>query len=454
MPMLPRSLTGRLMLASMVSLLLATGAAVMVMSALVWPSSTTDLLRAEIDEEIDHIRAGLQVDAAGRLGVVLTSSTANTYDAMPDDAAYRVVAADGRVLAHSRPGLALDILAGTTADARILAVQEGADDVVLQVASGSVRFDGRDYEIQVARSHRLVSTLSDYAGELYLRAGAVTTILALLTFAVTAYLTIRRMVRPISQASQVAASIGPRNLTTRLNSEGLPSELGPLIEAFNATLTRLENGYRVQQDFLAAAAHELKTPLALLQAEIELGGAANTELLLRDTAVMARQVHQLLHLAEVSEGHNYTFAPLQLRPVLADAADYLARVAVRHGVSIELDDRADEGVQVEADAAAVFVLAKNLLENAVHHAPPGSVVRLELGPAGFAVCDSGPGVTPAERPRLFERFWRGNPKDGEGAGLGLAICMEICLTHGWEIHLDPDVYPGARFVVVTRPHDE
>ncbi|RPE81215.1 sensor histidine kinase [Vulcaniibacterium tengchongense] len=449
MPILPHSLAGRLILATVVAMLLATGAAAAVMIALVYPHSTAALLRAELDADIRNVRDGMRVDRAGRMRIELHPEQANFYDGLPGDAAYRVLDAEGNVLAQSRPGPALDALAGTAAGPRIRAVQEGADGIVLQVARATVAHAGRDYEIQVAQSRRLVTMLDSYASKLYLRAGAVTGALALLVFGVAVYVTIRRTVRPIRRASEVAVGIGPRNLAMRLHRGDVPGEIAPLIDAFNAALARLENGYRVQQEFLAAAAHELKTPLALLQAEIELGGAADPRLLLRDTAVMARQVNQLLHLAEVSEGHNYVFAPLQLRPVLADAADYLGRLAERHGVAIELDARADEGTTVEADPSAVFVLAKNLLENAIHHAPPGSAVRVEVRPDGFAVQDLGPGVAPADRPKLFERFWRGGSRDGEGAGLGLAICLEICLAHGWTIALDPGCEPGARFVVAT-----
>lgn len=259
------------------------------------------------------------------------------------------------------------------------------------------------------------------------------------------------VVRPLRQVSQAAAQVGPRRLGTRLRSDQLPSEVEPLINAFNAALERPEQGYRVQQEFLAAAAHELKTPLALLQAEIELSGAPNTQVLLPDTAQMARQVHQLLHLAEVSEGHNYAFAPVQLVTVVDDATDYLRRLADQRAVHLVVEDTDAASSRVDADASAVFVLVKNLLENAIHHAPPGSSVRVRVRGDGFSVCDAGPGVPPAQRPMLFKRFWRGT-KEGDGAGQGLAICLEICHSHGWTIGLDGEAAgAGARFVVCTTP---
>src|SRR5690606_8852477 len=126
-------------------------------------------------------------------------------------------------------------------------------------------------------------------GRVYVRTGAIAMVVALCTFALVVFLANRRLVRPLQRASGIASRISPRNLSSRLQVEGLPSELQPLIDALNDALARLEQGFRVQQEFLANAAHELKTPLSLLQAEVELG-EADRETLLRDIGQMARQV--------------------------------------------------------------------------------------------------------------------------------------------------------------------
>jgi signal transduction histidine kinase len=233
-----------------------------------------------------------------------------------------------------------------------------------------------------------------------------------------------------------------------LRTADLPAEIVPLIEAFNGALGRLDDGYRIQQDFLASAAHELKTPLALLQAEIELGGAADTASLLRDTALMARIVHQLLHLAEASEGNNYTLESLRLSTEVQEVVDYMYRLAGKRGIDIVLEQSGDAIVQ--ADRGAIFVLVKNLLENAIHHAPDASRITVRVQPDGFNVEDEGPGVPPEQVPLLFQRFWRAPNQEHEGAGLGLTICREICHAHRWEIAYDSSA-TGACFRVVTLP---
>lgn len=438
------SLRQRLMLAALVASLSALAVGAALIAIRVWPHAREKTLREELIGELDDLEQSLRV-AHGRVALVLAQSDADLYDAMPVDSAYTVTDVSGRELARSVQGPALQALRHMAADTRELTVRSQTRAVHLQVAQREVIREGRRYVIRAARSDRLVLTLKEYTGKRYLRAVVFTAFLTLLLFLVVAFAMINRMLRPLRRASESAARIGPRNLSARLQTDGLPTELIPLIDAFNAALARLENGYRVQQDFLACAAHELKTPLALLQAEIELGGVSNPELLLRDTWLMARQVHQLLQLAEVSEGHNYALAPLSLHAAAADVAEYLTRLADQRAVYIALRQHGPDPT-LQADAGAVFVLLKNLLENALHHAPPATVVTLSVGAGEISVQDQGDGVRPQDRPHLFQRFWRGADAHAGGAGLGLAICKEICEAHGWCIALDPDA-SGARFVV-------
>ncbi|WP_411851331.1 sensor histidine kinase [Stenotrophomonas sp. LGBM10] len=431
----------------MLAMLVTAIAAGLVMLAMTSARQPDRLLRAEVQEELEHLTEGLRTDAAGNLEVVLKPQNA-TYDAMTKDSAYVLADAAGNTVLQSSPGPALDALKALPSGVDGMTVTSNGIATRLYVMEAPVNHRGQQYTARVARSERLVETLSEYAGRLYLRAAVVTLVLALLTFTIAVYWTIRRMIRPLREASAVAAQVGPRNLGTRLRTENLPTEVIPLIDAFNAALARLENGFRVQQEFLASAAHELKTPLSLLTAEIELSGATNRDVLLQDARHMARQIHQLLHLAEVSEAHNYSFEPVRLAQIIQDAVDYLIRVSGQRAVRVDVHDQVGN-VPLLADASAVFVLAKNLVENAIHHAPAGGQVRIDVFPGGFCVQDDGPGVAPAHQPLLFKRFWRANPKDITGAGLGLAICMEICTSHGWRLRYEAAHDGGARFVVET-----
>lgn len=445
-----RSLSSKLVAAATLGLVVATVAGAGLLGLLMRPSDPAAALRTELIEEVSDIADGLRVAPDGRYTLTLEPKNIALYDAMRTDAAYEVRDAQGQLVVQSPPGPALDALRAVAADiAEIEVSSDGASIPVGLIARG-IRHRDATYTVRVARSQRLVITLKQHAGELYLRALMATTLASGAIFLLVVYLTVRRMVRPIRDLSTAASRIEPRSLPARLDGAALPSEIQPLVVAFNAAIERLENGFRIQREFLASAAHELKTPLALLQGEIELGGAANRELLLRDTAWMARQVQQLLQLAEVSEGLNLKISRIAVLPVLQDAVQCIERIGHPHDVTVVLIQRAGCTPMVDADSAALFVLVKNLLENAVEHSPAGSTVQLTLSDAGFDVQDQGAGVAEADRIHLFKRFWRARASVHEGAGLGLAICREICDMHGWEVDHDPG-RSGGCFVVRFRP---
>jgi signal transduction histidine kinase len=252
--------------------------------------------------------------------------------------------------------------------------------------------------------------------------------------------------RPLRAASEAAARIDLHNLSARIAADSVPTELAPLIDAFNLALERLEKGYRVQQEFLAAAAHELKTPLALVRGELELNGTADRALLLKDIDGMARQVHQLLHLAEASEAHNYAIGPTDVSAVAIDVVDFLTRLAKDSGVRLALE-LPPAAVEWQADQGALFSLLKNLVENAIQHSPQGGVVTVALEPGSISVRDQGAGIREEHLPHIFKRFWRGPGRDqhsGGGAGLGLSISQEIAAAHGWRLQVSAAL-PGAVF---------
>jgi signal transduction histidine kinase len=275
-----------------------------------------------------------------------------------------------------------------------------------------------------------------------------TVVVSLLVLAAALWFTLRRVLQPLRQASAAAADIGPRSIGTRLETQKLPTELVPMVDAFNQALDRLEHGYRVQQDFLASAAHELKTPLALIRAQVELeeSDKIDRQSLLRDIDFMARQVQQLLQLAEVSEPRNYVFEPVDVESVAGEVTGYLGRLAERRAVRLELDLAAPTGpVQLQADRSALFILLKNLVENALQHTPAGAAVRVKADAEGLSVQDEGSGIADEHLPKLFTRFWRGPQRRDEGAGLGLAICQEIAAAHGWALSARNNGEGGAVF---------
>ena len=308
------------------------------------------------------------------------------------------------------------------------------DGVAMHAAAVPLQHEGRQWQLQFAVSDRLMDRMRDSFGLPALSQGILALcVVFLLIFLLTIHITLRRALAPLSEASAAARRITPRTLDERLSEAQQPIEIRPMVQAFNEALDRLAHGFRTQQDFLASAAHELKTPLALIRAQVELGPHDERRAnLLQDVDRMARQVQQLLLLAEVSEPQNYRIEAIDPLPTVREAFDFMARVAERRGVYLGL--RVSDGVrQWQADRGALFTLLKNLLENAIQHSPTGGVVALTVQSSGFSVSDEGPGVRPEHLPRLFDRFWRAPGGAGDGAGLGLAICAEIVTAHGWHI---------------------
>jgi signal transduction histidine kinase len=288
--------------------------------------------------------------------------------------------------------------------------------------------------MQFAASARLTDMLRRYIGDpLASRTFVTFGLAAILVYCVVMRSTLHVILKPLNQASAIAAKISPHNLGERVHVQGVPIELRPLVDHFNAALDRLEHNYRLQQEFLASTAHELKTPLALIRGQIELGvDETNHHELLQDVSRMGRQVQQLLHLAEASEPQNYAFTTVDVESVVFEVVDYIERLADQQGVSLQVVVEPGSKL-LRADRGALFTLLKNLLENAIQHSPTGGVVHLRARSNLISVQDEGSGVSPEDLPKLFTRFWRGAHRRDLGAGLGLSICREIATVHGWDL---------------------
>lgn len=361
------------------------------------------------------------------------------------DLKYRVLDRSGRVILSSNNDGSALVPLDPSFDATLALSTSTSADGTLLVRTERMTHGPQTYYVQVAGSKRLAAFVRALTARIQvsdtLRLGFASVIL----FTVAVYFTLRRVLRPLHETSAAASQIDARNLSRRLATRKLPTEFLPVVTAFNLTLDRLEKGYIVQRAFLADAAHELKTPLALIRAQVDMDGTTDRQTLLQDIDRMARQVNQLLHLAEASETQNYVFEPVDLAALAEDVSDYLRRLAERHQVYVDIR-RDPQTLPVSADRGALFMLLKNLVENAIQHSPPSGAVTVRVTADHLSVCDDGPGVAPDELPKLFKRFWRGTSRRNDGAGLGLAICSEIAAAHNWQISAQ-SVARGAQFTV-------
>lgn len=370
------------------------------------------------------------------------------YESLKQETAYRVLDASGHVVLSSAAGEAFWPTDGPVRELKSGRFEFERDGVAMLAATESVERHGRTWYLQCAVSTRFLQFMYGAFALPFTGVGiTVFSLVLLVVFSACVYVTLRYALAPLQQISESAAAISPHSLGARLQTDAAPAEIAPLVDSFNHVLDRLERGYRIQQEFLATAAHELKTPLALIRAQIELTPAGDERrALLNDVEHMTRQVQQLLILAEASETQNYTFSVVDVQEVAQEAARYLHRMADGAEVRVVVTPDHAAGARWIADRGALFTLFKNMLENAIQHAPVGTDVRVEVDAGTITVRDWGPGVTEDQLAQIFTRFWRGAHRRDRGAGLGLAICQEIARAHGWTLTAER-MEPGLKLCV-------
>ncbi len=239
-----------------------------------------------------------------------------------------------------------------------------------------------------------------------------------------------------------------------LEASSAPPEIEPLVTSFNDLLTRLEQNIDLQKRFIADAAHQMKTPLAGLhtQAELALRDDVSPEVrrsleqIATGADQAARLVTQLLALARAeNRSSGQVFSHVEMA--------HLARLAVRDWVRAALAKQMDLGYEgpdepifVDGNPVMLREMLSNVIDNAIRYSPAGGRITVRVQPkreieeAWIDVEDTGPGIAPAERPKVVERFYRILGREGDGSGLGLAIVKEIAAMHGGTLTLGDHVY--------------
>ncbi|HJW24631.1 MAG TPA: ATP-binding protein [Rhodocyclaceae bacterium] len=271
------------------------------------------------------------------------------------------------------------------------------------------------------------------------------------------WMLVDRGLRPLTRLARAVKARTPDSLDP-LPERGVPEEARPLVHALNDLLGRLHGALEAQRAFIADAAHELRTPLTALQLQAQLVERADDPAARRDAVGNLKQglqrtihtVQQLLTLARQEPGAaDRALAPVALADLARRAVADHAPLAEAKGIDLGIT-RADGESVVHGDADALRILLANLIGNAVRYTPAGGRVdvaaRREAGVAYVEVGDSGPGIPPEERERVFDRFYRrgSGGDDGNGSGLGLAIVRAIADRHGARVRLGDAEGGGLR----------
>jgi signal transduction histidine kinase len=259
-----------------------------------------------------------------------------------------------------------------------------------------------------------------------------------------------RRIRPMARVLEIAGTIGPHTLSLRLPERKLPADVLLIVKSVNGALARLERAAEVQREFLRRAAHHLRTPLTVISARTDALDDSETAAELRgDIRELSRIISQLLQLNEIDALPD-SEAVADLGAVGEAVRDELALQAAKRDKCIEL---AQPGapVLVRGDPNVIEIAVRNLVENAIQNAPPGSTIGLRIGADGqLEVVDAGPGIADELRDRIFEPFWSGNPQ-GVSAGLGLTIVRHVAERYGASISVTAASGGGARFTIFFQP---
>ncbi|ONG45694.1 hypothetical protein BKE38_26170 [Pseudoroseomonas deserti] len=245
---------------------------------------------------------------------------------------------------------------------------------------------------------------------------------------------VRFLLRPVRAAADAARALQPAQRGLVLPEDGVPAEILPLVSATNAALARLEHAHAQQRRFMANAAHELRTPIAILALRLDaVPDDALRERLQQDVRRLTLLANQLLDLQRLQQA-DPAWERLDLVALSREVLAEMAPLAVDGGHELVFASALPR-LEVRADDQALRSVFSNLIGNALTHGGPASQVTVRINPdRSLEVADRGPGIPPEVRDKIFEPFQRGM-RDGPGAGLGLAIVRQVLQAHGAGIRL-------------------
>ena len=445
-----KSIISRIVFLHIVAILIAS---VLMSLALSWllNYATNTIHNKAMQEQALSVGEHLSISPDGGLELHLPQDLLGLYSQAYGRYSYAVVDERGEVLFSSLKDRGA-LFPSDSRSGAIEYLEQRRDDATMSGASVRKRIGNQAVWIQAGEdlTNRDV-LIDDIVADFYKNVGWIT-LPILLVLLIADIAIFRRALRPLRQASEIAAGIGPARPGVRLPIEEIPREVRPLVSAVNQGLDRLEEGFRIQRDFTADAAHELRTPLSILRTRIDmLDDQTMRQALRQNVEGMAHIVSQLLDIAELDTIVIDPGEKADLQSVAAGVAEFVAPLALAQGKDIALSG-STEPVWVKGNPEMLGRAIRNLAENAINHTTAGSTVEFIVERDGtVSVLDHGPGIGEGEHSLIFRRFWRRDRRKPGSTGLGLSIVQRIAELHAAVITVENRKPNGARFSLKFVP---
>lgn len=263
---------------------------------------------------------------------------------------------------------------------------------------------------------------------------------------------LRPLERTARQAAALGTAVGTGVRLTPLSTEQLPVEFYDVVVAINAMLSKLEHAFDLQKQFTADAAHELRTPLAVLLLQLdELPPGPAVDNIREGVRGLAALIEQLLLFAQAEDAAKDERGPIDTAGIARKVCEELADTAWARGQTIEFE-AAGAAAAVTGNAALIETAIRNVLANAIKYSPHGTAISVKVDAAAqVIVADRGPGIRDEHKELVFNRFWRANRRQADGAGIGLALVRRVAELHGGGVRIEDRRGGGTRFILRFAP---
>lgn len=315
---------------------------------------------------------------------------------------------------------------------------------------------GSEYTQHVGNNIYLVQTAVNKSAAYSFPRSLISTLLARMLvkyvllyvfFLAVLYWTLGQSLQGLKKISDAVSKISISYPGYRIDETDLPEEVHNVVVTLNQTLDRLESGIKFERDFIANAAHELRTPLSIIRCRAEeVNDKAVAHPLLKDIDSLSHLIQQLLDKAKISGLQLNNFQRIDLKDVTQKVCADIGPLLIREKREIEVIST-NKPMIVLGEEWAIGRSLANLIENAINHTPKGKGIEISLKDFSISVRDNGPGIPPENHKKIFQSFWRQDDSNPCGSGLGLTIVKRIMELHHGTVDVENATDGGAIFTL-------